>query len=274
MNDIHSLADGYVVGALDDAETRDFAQHLTGCVDCTREVAALRELTATLSEEVATPPPAELRARLLGAIAATPQESGITTVILGAGQEGQEETPAAVPATVTPIRPPAPAEQPARRRPSPWTVGLVAASLLAALGLGGWVIQSRQDLQDTKRDSQVVAAQNSQLTRLLAADDVELVRGEFADGGGGAVVLSASEGEALLVGRDLPPLPEDQVYEAWTIETETPAPAGTFTPDDGSAVHELPPETFDAAAVAVTVEPEGGSPAPTSEPIFVAELPS
>jgi anti-sigma-K factor RskA len=270
MNDMHALADAYVVGALDADETRDFEEHLATCIPCTRVVAELRELTAALSQQVAATPPAGLRARILNTIAETPQESARRSDDTAADQARTTETPDVVPATVTPIGA-------AKRRPSPWTVGLVAASLLAALGLGGWVIQSRQDLQDTQREQEVVAAQNSQLARLLAADDVELVRGEFATGGGGAVVLSASEGEALLVGRDLPALTEDEVYEAWTIAPATPAtpvPAGTFTPEDGSAVHELPAETFDAAAVAVTVEPAGGSPAPTSDPIFVAELPS
>jgi anti-sigma-K factor RskA len=272
MNDIHSLADAYVVGALDTDETRDFAQHLTGCVDCTREVAALRELTAALSQRVAAPPPADLRSRVLGAIAGTPQESGATTVVLGAG-EG-DEAPDVVPAPVTPIRPAAEAQPDrARRRPGPWTIGLVAASLLAAVGLGGWAIQSRQDLEDSKNNTQVVAAQNARLTRLLAADDVQLVSGAFAGGGGGAVVLSESEGEALLIGRDLPALSADQVYEAWTID-EAAAPAGTFTPaEGGAAVLELPAATFDAQAVAVTIEPAGGSPEPTSNPIFAVEVP-
>jgi anti-sigma-K factor RskA len=273
MNDMHDLAGAYVVGALDADETRDFEQHLAGCTPCTREVAQLRELTAALSQQVAAAPPAVLRVRTLDAIAKTPQESATPSDDTAAEQARPTETPAAVPATVTPIRPPAPEPQPARRGPSNWTIGLVAASLLAVLGLGGWLIQNQQDLEDSKRDTQVVAAQNSQLTRLLAADDVQLVSGQFTDGGGGAVVLSASEGEALLVGRDLPALSEDQVYEAWTIE-DAPVPAGTFTPEEGSAVHELPPETFDAAAVAVTVEPAGGSPQPTSDVIFAVELPS
>jgi anti-sigma-K factor RskA len=273
MNDIHALADAYVVGALDADESRDFEQHLAGCASCTREVAELRELTAALSQQVAVTPPPSLRPRILDAIASTPQESAVRPGGVAADQARTTETPGAVPATVTPIRRPAAETPPARRGPSNWTIGLVAASLLAVLGLGGWAIVNQRELEDSQRDSQVVAAQNSQLTRLLAADDVELVRGEFADGGGGAVVLSDSEGEALLVGRDLPALPEDQVYEAWTIE-DAPVPAGTFTPDDGSAVHELPPATFDAAAIAVTVEPVGGSPQPTSDVIFAVELPS
>lgn len=271
MNDIHSHTDAYVVGALDDNERRAFEQHLAGCADCTREVAELRELTAALSQQVGATPPPGLRSRILEAVASTPQEAAEPTAA-GDEEAVRPETPDAVPAPVTPIRPAAAAEPTrARRRPGPWTIGLVAASLLAAVGLGGWAIQSRQDLEDSKRDAQVVAAQNSQLTRLLSADDVELVRGPFAESGGGVVVRSESEGEALLVGRNLPSLPEDQVYEAWTIE-DAPEPAGTFTTEDGSVVLELPEATFDAQAVAVTVEPAGGSPQPTTDPVFVAEF--
>ncbi len=58
MNDIHSLSDAYVVGAVSPDETQQFEAHLSACAVCTREVAELRILTARLSEAVATAPPA------------------------------------------------------------------------------------------------------------------------------------------------------------------------------------------------------------------------
>ena len=52
-----------------------------------------------------------------------------------------------------------------------------------------------------------------------------------------------------------------------------PRPAGLFqSTDAGSAVHVLsgPIDTAALGAVAVTVEPEAGSPAPTSQPLITA----
>jgi anti-sigma-K factor RskA len=269
MNDIHSLVHAYVVDALDPDETREFEQHLAGCAQCAQEVAELREVTSALSVQTAAEPPASLRSGVLDAISRTPQEPA----------ESQERVD--VPATVTPIAArvsgsrgradDAPVDS-RRGLPGRWSVGLVAASLVAAVGLGGWAIQTRQDLDETEREAQSVTAQTDQLARLLAADDVQLVRGAYTDGGSGVVVMSASEGSAMLIGRDLPALPDDRVYEAWTIDGE-PAPAGTFTPESGQSVLELPGATFDAESLAVTVEPAGGSESPTSDPVFAVEVP-
>ena len=263
MNDIHALAHAYVLDALDPDETREFERHLAECDRCTHEVAELREVTGALTRGVAADPPPALRGRVLDAISATPQEPA----------EARS-------ADVTRLRPSAStahdASGPATpRRPSRWTVGLVAASLLAAIGLGGWAIQSRQDLDDSRREADTMIAETDQLARLLAAEDVRVVHGSFSDGGAGVVVMSESEGSAMLVGRGLPVLPDDRVYEAWTIRGEEPTAAGTFTPDEESpSMLPLPQETFDATTVAVTIEPAGGSVAPTTDPVFAVDVPA
>ena len=54
-----------------------------------------------------------------------------------------------------------------------------------------------------------------------------------------------------------------------------PQPAGTFFPaSDGSALvlSPSPSPSFDLGAIAVTVEPEGGSALPTSPPILIAQF--
>jgi hypothetical protein len=66
-------------------------------------------------------------------------------------------------------------------------------------------------------------------------------------------------------------------YELWVIRAgEKPTPAGVFKPaPDGRVITEVdpsilragPPDTF-----AVTLEPEGGSPAPTTPPFLVGSL--
>ena len=282
MNDIHTLVHGYVVDALEPDEARQFEAHLATCDDCQHEIARLHEVTASMAAGVGTEPPASLRASVLNAIAQTPQEPAIghetpapevadpaPPTTSDAARES--ETVRSSGATVTPID--RRAARGARR--SRWTAVLVAAAVLAAVGFGAVAIQSRQDLESSREDYQTAAAQNEQLSRLLAADDVQLLSGEFASGGDGVVVLSEEEGTAVLLGLGLPPPPEGEVYQAWTVTGESPASAGLFTPGpDQPAVLELPDAAFDAQAVAVTVEPEGGSAAPTTEPIFAVTIPS
>jgi len=73
----------------------------------------------------------------------------------------------------------------------------------------------------------------------------------------------------------LPPLPKGRVYQAWVAPkgSKQVAPSVTFTPNaDGVAVVALPVDATRVGAVAVSVEPEGGSKAPTTTPTFVRPL--
>jgi len=70
-------------------------------------------------------------------------------------------------------------------------------------------------------------------------------------------------------------LPKGKVYQAWTIAkgTKTLAPSINFTPSAaGNAVVALPENGDNITLVALSVEPEGGSKAPTSKPTFVRPL--
>jgi anti-sigma-K factor RskA len=86
----------------------------------------------------------------------------------------------------------------------------------------------------------------------------------------GAVVRSGAGGKLVLV--DLPKPAAGRTYEAWLIGADkTPVPAGTFT--GGKAV--VVPLVGDAGGsktVAITVEPDGGSKAPTTQPFASAQL--
>jgi anti-sigma-K factor RskA len=78
-----------------------------------------------------------------------------------------------------------------------------------------------------------------------------------------------------LVLKGLPALPKGKVYQAWTLakNAKTVAPSITFTPSAaGVAVVALPENANGLAAIAMSVEPEGGSKAPTSKPAFVRPL--
>jgi len=73
----------------------------------------------------------------------------------------------------------------------------------------------------------------------------------------------------------LPPPPKGHVYQAWTAApaSKSMAPSVTFTPNaDGVAVVALPVDAAKVGTVAVSVEPDGGSKAPTTTPTFVRPL--
>jgi anti-sigma-K factor RskA len=81
-------------------------------------------------------------------------------------------------------------------------------------------------------------------------------------GASGFVVLPADGGGYLAVDGLMAP-PSGQTYEAWTIGADgVPMPAGLASPQDGLAVFVLPPGQT-AEVVALTLEPAGGSEAPT-----------
>jgi anti-sigma-K factor RskA len=80
-------------------------------------------------------------------------------------------------------------------------------------------------------------------------------------------VAVARNGTATLSVSGLAAAPDGKTYEAWIIPASgPPRPAGLF-PGSTSAVRlrgSVPPH----ATVAVTIEPKGGSRAPTAQPIF------
>jgi anti-sigma factor RsiW len=276
VNDPHSLAGEYALGALSDEETQQFETHLDTCPDCREEVAEMREIAVQLSEGVATDPPPTLRASVLQQIAQTAQDSSASGRALvavpdqqGGGHHLVEDASSAEGAGTNVV----PMQRSAQRRNR--LVGLLAAAaVVVAVAMGGWAVQSRNDAdQATAREQQ--AAQTAQaLTAVLTAKDAKTASGSFSSGGKGTVVVSRSQGRALLVAAGLPAPPSGKVYEAWTFgSSPTPKPAGTFTAGSAPAVVTLPPAAVGASQVAVTVEPSGGSQQPTSSPVFAVTLP-
>jgi anti-sigma-K factor RskA len=92
------------------------------------------------------------------------------------------------------------------------------------------------------------------------------------DGSSASVIRSVSEGRAVLVAHDLPAAPHGHTYEMWL---QTPAgkmvPAGLM--DRGSSRPVLlSGDATTATAAGMTIEPEGGSDSPTTEPIALFDF--
>ena len=86
-----------------------------------------------------------------------------------------------------------------------------------------------------------------------------------ASGGGNVrVIASKSHDAAVVLGESLPTLDDDQIYQVWHMEDGKPTSVGLLGHGPGM----LYVKSINAAdAYAVTVEPSGGSPQPTTKPI-------
>ena len=89
----------------------------------------------------------------------------------------------------------------------------------------------------------------------------------------GKAIYSRDRSGLVFVASNLRPAPAQKAYELWLIPVKgAPIPAGIFKPDrHGMALVMNPPlpAGVEAKAFAITIEPEQGSSAPTSDPIMV-----
>ncbi len=266
VNDVHSGVGAFVVDALDPEERAEFEAHLASCSSCRQEVAEFDATAAELSRMVAAPPPAALRELVLAGIqqvrptppTATPDRSGRAV-------------------DFTAIRPAAPGGRsrirtPNWERPDPvdrrqWRrtrilTAAVAATLVVALGLGGWVYSLAQQ-QQTLAAREQLAAVNAQRERsLLSAPDARVVT-QQSNGAQYSFVVSKQRNEALFLGTDLADPGAGRRYQLWTVTTDpSPTPDALVT-GYGRTQTWMTGSVRDAAAFAVSVEPAAGSLTPT-----------
>lgn len=177
----------------------------------------------------------------------------------------------------------------AARRSAPENrAGLIGTGLAAAAAIAFALVSTiqnfslRSDLALAKRSAsqlQTAATANEQTHVREAQRDRETIADLVASD---AQRFTVPEGDVVKRGdriyfalRTLPVLPKGKVYQAWTLAkgAKTVAPSVTFVPSaDGVAVIELPANASTLAAVALTIEPEGGSKTPTSKPTFIRPL--
>lgn len=130
--------------------------------------------------------------------------------------------------------------------------GVAAAA--AVVGLLVWNISLMGSLQD----------QGPQSFELVSADTSQQM----------GQVTQVEEGEqAVLVADSVEELPQDRAYQVWVIrEGEDPISNGTFTASEGQGAAQIDTPLEGGETVAITDEPVGGSPAPTTDPAYTAEI--
>jgi len=238
---LRDLAPGYAVGALTPEERHAFEAALAGSPELQREVAELRELSALLALPEARAPEADLKQRLL--------------------QRIREQKSATLPRAGAPAP---------RRSLLPLVLGLgLAASLLLATGL---FLRTRS-LAEALADREQRLAQREttlnallepavQLTTLTATGEAPPVVQVFWNRAAHSLVLHTFR---------LKPVPGDRVYQLWLMRKNgNPIPSTVFNTEPTG--HQLVqgvsvPADEEISGFALTVEPAGGSPQPTTTPI-------
>ena len=147
----------------------------------------------------------------------------------------------------------------ARRRPRSGVLLAVAAAVIGLIA-GAAIVLS---VTDRSSDADLVLSAPDAITTPLEGTE-----------GTVRVVWSGELGQAVLLGDGLADPGDGREYELWAIVDEGPLPTGLFTPDDGSVetVFDLDPAATSPAAWGITNEPEGGSPAPTGDILYFAEV--
>ena len=140
----------------------------------------------------------------------------------------------------------------------PWAISAVLAIALVIFATMG-----RKPTADSTKLAQALTILNDP-----AAKDVS-----FGQPSASGRVFVSPKG-VVLIAAHLPTLQADRTFELWLIPASgKPVPAGTFNGEsDSSAVYVYPGQTSGASAIAVTVEPAGGSPQPTTTPFIVSKL--
>jgi Anti-sigma-K factor rskA, C-terminal/Putative zinc-finger len=245
MNSHDELRDSvaaYALGALSPDEAAEVRAHLATCAACRAEYEALRPAVTAVAysaESCADPS--------TGAAVASP--------LLKARIMKQVRAEAASkPGGVT--------------RPA---YALAAACLALALISTLNNVSLRNQLRSAQTQIAAQSQQDAQQSQTIA--DLTAKNASHYRFGNGEVL---ARGPRLYIAmRALPAPPSGKVYQAWTLPkgSKKMAPSLTFRPAAGGVtVIRLPESAVGVAAVAVSIEPEGGSKQPTSTPIAVTQL--
>lgn len=230
----------YALGALDADESAALETHLETCASCRTELAEYRSLSQSLLTAVPPrQPSAALRKHL------------------------QSQLPSA--------------QRPSRPQ---WNfsfsrlaMGLAVLALLA-LNLASFMQVRQMRAQQANLLNQVADTQTA--LALLSSPTLQLVAIDGNDISG-TLLLDKQNNQAVLIARNLPALTEDLIYQIWLIEPdEGRVSAGLFRPESSrtyttKVLSSAQPLT-NYLGIGVTIEPAGGSEAPTGERVLKVDF--
>jgi anti-sigma-K factor RskA len=281
---LRELASLHALGVLSGEERAELAEAMAADAELAAEVRQLEDTAGALGGVVAqVDPPARLRARVLAVAGIEADDASGTpavSAVSGRGAAARDDAPVVI-----------------RRKSSPLPGWLAAAAaLVLASGLGLWALQLRTSLDAMnarveRAEAEVVRIQRAVgeaqgQTRLLQAQNsvlfapdtlrVDLAGQVGAPASSARAFMSRQSGLAFAASQ-LPALPADKVYQLWVVAPDRPpVSAGLLAPDPSghaSLFFEMPADLPPPAALAVTVEPAGGVPAPTGDKVLIGSVP-
>jgi Anti-sigma-K factor rskA/Putative zinc-finger len=251
--DLHTLTGAYALDAVDTAERERIQRHLARCPSCAQEARGLHETATRLALASAEPPPPELRARVLAAVAAT-------------RQSGPASEPGVAPRAA--LRGARPGHAAGRRR---FRVPRLAAAV-TALAVAAVVVLAVLQVSTQSRLSHAQSQQQA-LAAVLAAPDARTATATAQHGGTVTVVYSRSEHRLIFTTAGLPKLPSGQVYELWLMRPKDNRPAGLLSVQSGDRTAPvLAAGLRPGDQTGLTIEPAGGTDQPTTSPIVQVSL--
>jgi anti-sigma-K factor RskA len=279
-DDYKEMLAAHALSALDAEDRRALDQHLSECAECRSELADWESTAASLalSAPLVEPSP-HVRERIMSAVRSEKQESQHE-------RQSQQEA-----RTQQDAR----ARQDSRSQQDPrvvsfrqsrremWAsfgqVGAIAAAFLC-LVLIIWIIvlwqqnrTLRRQMEFMSRDMGAMQRELNRSSEFVTVLSTPGARVTSLSGTGPSPDASAQlaydrSGNAVLMANGLPPAPAGKEYQLWFIVgNNPPIPGRTFAPDDegrGELTDEVPRRALESAVFAITLEPAGGSTAPTS----------
>ena len=250
-DDIQPWLAAFALGEADDDPAA--RAHLMTCQKCQGDLRQYRSVAGLLPYAAAeASPPAELRGRVISAIAAATEQPAVAP-------------PPRRQAVLSRLR----ARQPIASRAG-WAAVVFA---LLALVLLFWNVALQREID--QQASQLTASRQGWQAMIVLLNDESLhwytLSGEQAVGHFWATLQGE---QACLVARQLPTLAEGQVYQVWLAHDGEQVSGGTFEARNGDAwiIIRTQEPIASYASVFVTIEPDGGSTMPTGRRVLNGTL--
>ncbi|MFE7776163.1 anti-sigma factor domain-containing protein [Streptomyces sp. NPDC057445] len=261
--ELHTLTGAYALHALGERERVRFERHLEACAVCTQEVRELSATAGRLGLAVTETPPPAMKTHVLSRIATVRQEPPLV-----GGPAPNHTNSAHLP--VRRVR------QSGRRRLSRLVLAACVAGVASFGGYAVWQQRAAEDaLVEARGTVRQAQRQAEALAQVLTAPDVRTSTAALGSGGAsGTVAVSRERDRAVFLASGLPRPGGGKVYQLWFADRGTMRPAGLLHSTGLPETLLMDGQVGEATAMGVTVEPAGGSPAPTSEPLALLNFPT
>ena len=239
--DVAALITAHALGALEPDQSELAERHIAASDACRRAYEDALETSAALALAVAdSEPPADLRGRIVAAARAERSQDSPVRSLKAAPRRRSRFAGLLTPS-------------------GGFALAGVAAAIVFAL-----IAVSQHNSASSARDRQEA------LVAILSGADARVVPLASSSGGQASGRVIVSQGSAALIS-SLAAAPAGRTYEAWGFPSGggAPVPLPTFS-RKGAVV--ILNGVGGYSKVAVTVEPSGGSQAPTSAPLAAASL--